>query len=87
MLAYFRGQVDLGSRVFLVGLVFFGYGTYEYLKFTRRATDDDTGDPDEDTEDEWSEGQAVDDGRGDDETVGDAGETGTAVDRRDDHNG
>jgi hypothetical protein len=41
MLAYFRGQVDLGARIFLVGVVAFSYGTYEYVKFTRRETDDE----------------------------------------------
>ncbi|MFC7019972.1 MULTISPECIES: DUF7322 domain-containing protein [Haloarcula] len=73
MLAYFRGQVDLGSRVFLVGVVFFGYGTYEYLQFTRRDTDD-TGAGD----DETSDGEGVDAGDSD---------GGTAVARRGDHNG
>jgi hypothetical protein len=41
MLAYFRGQVALGSRIFLVGVVLFTYGTYRYLKFTRRDDADD----------------------------------------------
>ena len=77
MLAYFRGQVDLGSRVFLVGVVFFGYGTYKYLLFTRR----DTGDQDQDTEDEVSDGEDATD------ETSDAGETETGVARRGDHNG
>lgn len=35
MLAYFEGQVDLGLRIFLAGVILFGYGTYRYVKFER----------------------------------------------------
>lgn len=44
MLAYFDGQVDLGLRVFLVGLIAFGYGTFRYVRFEReRKADDEDG--------------------------------------------
>lgn len=33
MLAYFEGMVDLGLRVFLLGLLVGGYGTYRYYQF------------------------------------------------------
>jgi hypothetical protein len=42
MLAYFEGQVDLGLRIFLVGVIAFGYGMFRYVKFEReRKSDDD----------------------------------------------
>lgn len=43
MLAYFEGQVDLGLRIFLAGVVLFGYGTVRYVRFERerKARDDD----------------------------------------------
>lgn len=46
MLAYFEGQVDLGLRIFLAGVILFGYGTYRYVKFERerKARDDDESD-------------------------------------------
>jgi len=44
MLAYFEGQVDLGVRIFLVGVIAFGYGTFRYIQFERaRKSDDDPG--------------------------------------------
>lgn len=49
MFAYFRGQVDLGIRIFLVGVIAFAYGTFKYVQFTRRRDDDDT-DADVDTD-------------------------------------
>ncbi|MBX0321835.1 hypothetical protein EGH21_02200 [Halomicroarcula sp. F13] len=51
MLAYFEGRVDLGVRVFLVGLLAFGYGTFRYYKF-RRDREDDGGAPDAETADD-----------------------------------
>ncbi|KAA9396833.1 hypothetical protein Har1130_03190 [Haloarcula sp. CBA1130] len=43
MLAYFEGQVDLGVRIFLVGLIAFGYGTVRYIQFERERKSDDDG--------------------------------------------
>ena len=40
MLAYFDGRVDLGLRVFLVGLVAFVYGTVRYVQFRRNRDDE-----------------------------------------------
>jgi len=42
MLAYFEGQVDLGVRIFLVGLIAFGYGTFRYVQFERERKSDDS---------------------------------------------
>ncbi|MGB9931280.1 DUF7322 domain-containing protein [Haloarcula amylolytica] len=51
MLAYFEGQVDLGIRIFLVGVIAFGYGTFRYVKFEReRKSDDDGGETAETTD-------------------------------------
>ncbi|WP_276270875.1 DUF7322 domain-containing protein [Haloarcula litorea] len=47
MLAFLDGRVDLGVRVFLVGVLAFGYGTYRYVRFRRdRDGESDEGDPD-----------------------------------------
>ncbi|EMA06813.1 hypothetical protein SAMN05443574_105242 [Haloarcula vallismortis] len=43
MLAYFEGQVDLGVRIFLVGVIAFGYGTFRYIQFERERKSDDGG--------------------------------------------
>ncbi|WP_336336951.1 DUF7322 domain-containing protein [Haloarcula brevis] len=44
MLAYFEGRVDLGVRIFLVGVIAFGYGTFRYVQFEReRKSDDEDG--------------------------------------------
>lgn len=49
MLAYFEGQVDLGLRVFLVGVVAFGYGTYRYVRFRQeRETEESDSERDDD---------------------------------------
>lgn len=42
MLAYFDGQVDLGIRVFLVGLAAFGYGTFRYVRFKKDREEEST---------------------------------------------
>jgi len=42
MLAYFEGQVDLGIRVFLLGLVTFGYGTFRYVRFRQSREEEST---------------------------------------------
>ena len=47
MLVYFRGQTDLGIRVFLLGVITFSYGTFEYVKFKRRDDDEDASPDDE----------------------------------------
>ncbi|MDS0277383.1 hypothetical protein NDI85_06230 [Halomicroarcula sp. S1AR25-4] len=47
MLVYFEGRVDLGIRVFLVGLLAFAYGTARYVKFERERTADDEAGEDE----------------------------------------
>ncbi|AUG48113.1 hypothetical protein BVU17_11485 [Haloarcula taiwanensis] len=49
MLAYFEGQVDLGVRIFLVGVIAFGYGTFRYIQFERERKSDDEGDTAETT--------------------------------------
>ncbi|WP_254273720.1 DUF7322 domain-containing protein [Haloarcula marina] len=67
MLAYFRGQVDLGIRVFLVGVVAFAYGTARYVKFERerKADEDDTESGTDDSESDDTE-SGTDDSESDD---------------------
>ncbi|MFB6223210.1 MAG: hypothetical protein ABEH86_06005 [Haloarcula sp.] len=48
MLAYFEGQVDLGIRIFLIGVIAFSYGTLRYIRFERQRKSDDEGDNDTD---------------------------------------
>jgi hypothetical protein len=50
MLAYFEGQVDLGVRIFLVGVIAFGYGTFRYVQFERERKSDDEDEPTETTD-------------------------------------
>jgi uncharacterized membrane protein YidH (DUF202 family) len=50
MLAYFEGQVDLGVRIFLVGVIAFGYGTFRYVQFERERKSGDEGETAETTE-------------------------------------
>ncbi|MEF8829769.1 MAG: hypothetical protein V5A49_12085 [Haloarcula sp.] len=62
MLAYFEGRVDLGTRVFLVGLIAFGYGTFRYIQFKREReseTDDGDGPADDGAETQVDEGTAT----------------------------
>ncbi|WP_424000016.1 DUF7322 domain-containing protein [Haloarcula salina] len=64
MLAYFEGQVDLGLRIFLAGVILFAYGTYRYVRFERERTARDDG----------ADGEAEDgpDGETDDASESDA---------------
>lgn len=45
MLAYFRGQILLGTGAFASGLLAFGYALLIYRGFRRRDRDDDRGNP------------------------------------------
>ncbi|GCF15000.1 hypothetical protein Harman_29350 [Haloarcula mannanilytica] len=51
MLAYFEGQVDLGLRIFLVGVIAFGYGTFRYVQFERDRKPGDEGTEESETTD------------------------------------
>ncbi|MBV0923656.1 hypothetical protein KTS45_05525 [Halomicroarcula limicola] len=54
MFIYFEGRVDLGLRIFLVGVVAFGYGTFRYVRFQherKRDREDGGEDSSDDAED------------------------------------
>ena len=46
MLAYFEGQVDLGIRITLVGVVAFAYGVFRYRRFVNQRDSDEASDGD-----------------------------------------
>ncbi|MBX0293481.1 DUF7322 domain-containing protein [Haloarcula nitratireducens] len=48
MFIFFEGNTDLGLRIFLVGLVAFGYGTFRYVRFrqSRERSEEDDGSSD-----------------------------------------
>ena len=60
MLAYFEGQVDLGVRIFLVGVIAFGYGTFRYVQFERERKSDDEDEPTETTDTQPDDAEASD---------------------------
>jgi len=41
MIAYFEGDVDLGIRITLVGVIAAAYGYFRYRRFTKRRDSDD----------------------------------------------